>query len=379
MNQGHFKLGLFVIASVALLALMLVLLGMLDRFRPSVTMETYFFEPIEGLQPGAAVRFRGVPFGRVRNVGFVEYEYGDTPGIKAGKSSGSIVYVEMVIGAERLDNLKLDVDTLDEHLKGAVADGLRTRITTSGIGGPAFVQVDYLDPERFPAPDLPWTPEHLYIPSAPSTVRSIIDALAAVLMDFEEADVVNKLGELGNIGPAITRLVDSLEEDDVLATASTSLAELRAASSELRELLADPRIDVLLDATTSTLASARSFLDEGREDVKGLVAELISMADALERAAASADGLVETVQTSDLVPKVRAMADALGPAGRDLALLADRLQRLIDGNDAAIADTIRSLRRAALELEALLEDAQANPSRLLFGQPPERRTPGDDR
>ncbi|MHC5113438.1 MAG: MlaD family protein [Planctomycetota bacterium] len=377
MNQGHFKLGLFVIASVVLLVVALLTLGVLDKLRPSVTMETYFFEPVDGLQAGAAVRFRGVPFGRVRRVGFVEYEYSETAALDPTRSSGSSIYVEMVIDAERLASLK--ADNLDAKLEEAVANGLRARLSSSGLGGPTFVQIDYLDPARFPVPDVPWTPHHRLIPSAPSAVRSIIDALAEVLTDLKETNAISKLSELGSIGPAVSRLVDTLEEDDVLSEAGGALAELKAASAELRELLADPRIDVLLDETTSTLASARTFLDESGADVKSLVAELTSMADALERAAASADGLMDTVRTSDLVPKLRTMAESLGPAGRDLADLADRLQRLIDGNDAAIADTIHSLRRAALELEALLEDAQANPSRLLFGNPPERRTPGDDR
>ena len=128
------------------------------------------------------------------------------------------------------------------------------------------------------------------------------------------------------------------------------------------------------------VAELSALLDEASTtfgDLTTLTGELTTMADALERAAGSVDGAIATVEDSDLVPRLRTMADALGPAGRDLGDLATRLERLIGANDARIADTITSLRRAAIQLEALLEEAEANPSRIIFGEPPPRRTPGD--
>ena len=55
--------------------------------------------------------------------------------------------------------------------------------------------------------------------------------------------------------------------------------------------------------------------------------------------------------------------------------MASRLDGLIRGNERQIADAIRSLRDAGLELQAMLEELKANPGRIL-ADPPPRRTPG---
>ena len=75
MSGGHVKLGIFVIVAVMLLVTMLLLLGALQSLKPTVTIETYFAEDIQGLRPGAAVRYRGVDVGTVGRVAFAVAEY----------------------------------------------------------------------------------------------------------------------------------------------------------------------------------------------------------------------------------------------------------------------------------------------------------------
>ena len=50
------------------------------------------------------------------------------------------------------------------------------------------------------------------------------------------------------------------------------------------------------------------------------------------------------------------------------------VQRVSD-NDSEISDTIQALRDAALELDALLEEFKANPSRAVLGDPPPKIIP----
>ncbi len=102
---------------------------------------------------------------------------------------------------------------------------------------------------------------------------------------------------------------------------------------------------------------------------------MMQMAETLERAGTSLDALAAAVNEGGLVPRMQAAAEALGPAGRDLSELAARLERLVHGNEKQIADAIRSLRNAALEVQAALEGLKTDPSRIL-ADPPPRRTPG---
>ena len=54
--------------------------------------------------------------------------------------------------------------------------GLRARLASSGIGGPTFIEVDFMDAATFPARPIAWIPEGIHIPSAPSagSRRSVI-------------------------------------------------------------------------------------------------------------------------------------------------------------------------------------------------------------
>ncbi len=55
----------------------------------------------------------------------------------------------------------------------AIRLGLRARIAAAGITGVYYVELDFVDPERFPAMGVPWEPRHTYIPAIPSTAAQV--------------------------------------------------------------------------------------------------------------------------------------------------------------------------------------------------------------
>ena len=61
--------------------------------------------------------------------------------------------------------------TSPESAELEVERGLRVRLAPQGITGTSYLEIDYVDP---PPPMLPidWTPDNVYIPSAPSTVTA---------------------------------------------------------------------------------------------------------------------------------------------------------------------------------------------------------------
>ena len=82
MEEGkrYFRLGVFVLVTLCVLAAVLFLLGGRKLFQPTFTFETYFNESVAGLELGAPVRFRGVPLGQVTEIltSAATYE-GDVP------------------------------------------------------------------------------------------------------------------------------------------------------------------------------------------------------------------------------------------------------------------------------------------------------------
>src|SRR3954452_17571378 len=76
MNSArYFRLGLFVLAGVALLVAGVVTLGAGVFARKAVAAETYLDEPVTGLEEGSPVRYRGVKVGRVKAIRFASAEY----------------------------------------------------------------------------------------------------------------------------------------------------------------------------------------------------------------------------------------------------------------------------------------------------------------
>ena len=369
MSGGNFKLGLFVTMAVALLVAFLLALGVLDRFKPRIEAETYFLESIQNLEHGAQVRFRGVNVGTVDWAGFVATEYPEVSQEARRDAEHGYIMVKLVLYRETVTSA--GIEDVDAAMKAYVQAGLRARLATSGLGGPTFIELDYADPAEFPAPSIKWTPKSLYIPSAPSTIVSIIDGLSVILRKVNDLSVIE---ELAAAGKDLQSVLEQLEGSDLIATSDKALEELRAASAEARSFLGDPRLDEIIDDADATLKGARTLLESDRGEIETLIQDMTHMAGALDRAGTSLDTLATNVNESNLLDQMETLANDLGPAGRDLSDLAKRLDRLIKGNEDQIADAVRSLRDAALELQAMLEELKANPSRILEDPPP-RGTP----
>jgi hypothetical protein len=67
-SKRYVRLGAFVLVTGCVLVAVLFLLGGRKLFQPTFTFETYFDEPVAGLDLGAPVSFRGVPLGHVTEI-----------------------------------------------------------------------------------------------------------------------------------------------------------------------------------------------------------------------------------------------------------------------------------------------------------------------
>ena len=66
-TEAHkLQVGIFVIAATLIGVGTAIWLGASRFFENTSLMVTYFSESVQGLEPGSAVKYRGVPAGRVR-------------------------------------------------------------------------------------------------------------------------------------------------------------------------------------------------------------------------------------------------------------------------------------------------------------------------
>ena len=371
-DVNYFKLGLFVIGGVALLVIGVVIFGAGELLEERVPVETATTESVQGLDAGAAVKFKGVIVGSVSRIELARWRY-RTGDIEKDLAISQYVLLELQLQREMV--VARDETEFHRNLAKAVEAGFRTRIASSGITGPSYIELVFLDPEQYPPPELGWTPERPFIPAAPSTMSQLVsaaEALAATLRKIRLVEAVDHADELIlSLNQAVTDLQVPLLRDRVIAL----LDETRDASRRVKEILNNPNIDKSLDNFAQTTASIKDLA--GGEEVRAFAADLPAISARLRHSAERLDELLSRPETDQLFENVGETAASIAPAAADLRRMLHELSGLITTQRSDIESILLNLRKFAEDAAVLSEDAKNNPSRVLFGAPPPRINPGE--
>jgi phospholipid/cholesterol/gamma-HCH transport system substrate-binding protein/paraquat-inducible protein B len=248
-QANYFKLGLFVIVAATLLCAGVIILGGGKLAARTITVETYMTESVEGISKGSAVKYRGIELGQVGSVILATRKY-DPNSMKEGRF-GTGVLVELAISQAALNNQS--EAALKSWLPKAVAGGLRARTASSGLTGPPFIELVFLDASEFPPPEIAWKPPVLYIPSAPSAVQVLVDQVQGILKKLEKIDLLPVLAEAETLMKSVNTKIDDL-----------NVKEINDLVTHLGELLADPRIESLLTSLNRASAELPPALEDAR-------------------------------------------------------------------------------------------------------------------
>jgi hypothetical protein len=124
----HLRVGLMILGGIALLVgLIWFLAG--SQIVHGTLFETYFSESVQGLEVGAAVKYRGVTIGRVTDIGLTSAEYGGRQPIQLERNTYRLVFVRYAVDTKKVGQMP---DTSE-----AVSLGLRIRLASQGITGSA--------------------------------------------------------------------------------------------------------------------------------------------------------------------------------------------------------------------------------------------------
>jgi len=336
MEEGkrYFRLGLFVVVTVAALAAVLFLLGGRKLFQPTFTFETYFDESVAGLELGSPVRFRGVPLGQVTEIltSAAVYE----KNVPLGQRKEYIVVRGKVTVSTE------EAEMMERNVGDWVKRGMRAQTQLAGITGQQFLAIDFLDPAKYPPLKFDWTPKYSYLPSAPSLTGEIITNAQTFLASLNEADV-KALGQ--NLNALIVDVKKKVDEapvvevvknanatieriDRILASApiDQTLRRIDAASTRLDALLADPGLKQTIDNVAAASARVRKLIDDG-----------------------------------DLDRMVKRIDDT-----------AERLDAVLGDNQYDVRVIVQDLRVTADNLRTLSESVKRYPAGALVGGPPEK-------
>jgi phospholipid/cholesterol/gamma-HCH transport system substrate-binding protein len=359
-QANKFRVGLFIILGFLLLNGVLIWLGASQLFQESKTYVTYFEESVQGLDVGSAVKYRGVPLGRVSAIRLAP-------------------------------DRRLVEATMEIESEFQVHPAMRAKLASSAITGSAFLEIGYPSPSgaREP-PQLTFPAPENYIPSTPSFLTDVMTSLGNLLATVQCLDLPGLVEEYRGLAVKAGETLDSKGLEDALTRIGPAVASLQKAADRTRQLLEDPRIDqVLTDAREASGAvaegsrSARDLLADPKlsevvTDTRAAAGELRTLA---ARLASEAEDLHLSERLDDTQATIReathSASEVLRTAGLEAGNALSQSGRAVQGAQVLVSDVGRSLEgvlsrlsRAAALLEGLAASLQREPSRLLLEGPP---------
>lgn len=316
-SRRHIRLGLFIVASLSLLAVALGVFGWRMWFEPTFTFETYFDHSIAGLAIGAQTSFRGVPMGQVTEIltSAATYER-NTPSEQ--RRNYIVVRVKTSMPATEVAQMKRDFGTL-------IKQGLRAQTQLAGITGQQYLELDFLQPTQHPPLPFAWQPEYTYLPSVPSIAGDIISKVQSFLASLDDADISALSRNLNALVRNLDTKLEALPVAQLSASAEAVLHNAAAATAQLDMILKDPSLDETLDNAAAFTGRLRRLADDGDFD--------------------------------RMIQRIDAAAGELGT--------------LLGDNQYDVGVLVQDLRVITANLRGLSETVKSDPAIVLFGRPPD--------
>ncbi len=369
-ESGYFRLGLFILVGVGLLAAGIVVFGVTDFGRQSFIVETVTLESVQGLDPGAPVKFRGVQMGRVRKISLAVATYGEEVFTK-NHQLGNAVILELALDPKAIP-ITTSATRVD-RLQNAVDNGLRARIASSSLTGPPYVELVFIKDSK--PIDLAWTPSHPYIPSAQGTITQFVEAAGEILESIRKANV----GEiLTHAGLFIDDARTTLKQIDIAEVRTHALAlidELRDTNKRLRTVLENPAIDQILKDGSETVASAKKTIQS--PELQKFLADLPVISARLRTSSEHLDALLSDDKLNKSLENLGKASDSAASTLADLRRLIRNVNTMLNSQQQNLNSVVTNLRDTLENTAGITEEAKQNPARLLFGQPPRPINPGE--
>ncbi len=325
----YLRVGILVVAGALLAAGFVIFLAANRGSGPVQMFETYLRESVQGLDVGAPVRYRGVPLGRVTEISLVSSAYRRPEGV-AHTEAFQLVLIRFAVDATAIG----EVPSITE----AIRLGLRARISAQGITGVNYLELDFVNPERFPVPPIPWTPRYTVVPSIPSTVAQVRGAAETLVERLSQVPIEQMANDLAALLGGLSRQAN---EGDLAST----LRQTAQIAAQLNALLQSGALEGLLADARGAAEQARGLAaaPELRQAIANVSGAAVELRRATQRLPATIEGVDRTLRTA---------RDTTSDIQSELVpILAD-------------------LRATTASLRATAEALRGSPSQTLFGAPP---------
>jgi paraquat-inducible protein B len=331
-------IGLFVIVGFSALTGLLIVFGGGAFGGKAYRYVLFFDQSVNGLNPGATVKFRGVPIGTVERISLrVE---GQSPDSRA-------IPVVIALKPRQLErDLGIGADLLaQDNIRRAIENGLAARLNLeSFVTGMLFVELDFIgttESQRYHLSADDKGQEWLEIPTVGSPFDKLTSDIVALISKVEDIDFV---GFFDNIQTLVGNAGSALESVD---------------------------FDVLSQSVVRALDNVSTLMETGA--VNQAMVEFSAAASAFSKAAMAAEDLIKRIHGDGLPlgPQLEATlanAQELMQAWKSFAKQSNHflsgdsdLRSDLDATMQTWSDTARSFR-------ALIELLRENPRSILSGR-----------
>jgi ABC-type transporter Mla subunit MlaD len=302
---SNFKLGLFLLICGGLGLAALLGLGATQLFQHGTRYVAFFNEPVDGLQPGAAVNYLGVAVGNVRSVGLAP--------------DGRLVRVVFQVRSD------------------FKSDGMAASLGQAGLTGPHYLALRPAPPDiQATTPRIGFPTHYPVIPTQPGRIASLEDALQRTSRQLASVDLEGLVGEWKKAAQAASGVLTGQD-------LRRALRDSRAVADRLQTLVAQ--------------ASPPGTPEQLRRGLEDATAAAAATRRASEALAAQLDG-VPVHAVADVTQQVEALAQTgqrtVGDWSREVAQSLTLLRGSVD-----------QMNELLRELRGLTRSLQANPGRIL--------------
>lgn len=344
-EANKLKVGIFLIAGFLLFNGALIWIGASRLMESTTGYVTYFAESVQGLDVGSAVKYRGVPLGRVTAIRVAP--------------DGELVEVRLEIAPEF-----------------KVLPGMRATLTSSGLTGLALVEIGFPPAGAAPSPPpaLAFTPPGPYIPSRRSFLTDLMSALTEIAAQMRATDLPGLAAEYRELASAANRRLAGPEVDRALRRISQAADALDGLTRKVTAMLEGPevpstlrRVDAAVEDLASGARSARTLLADPQlaETLEDLRAAAGGLRGFTEEMRAATAGLRAGERLDAVQRRVEGALSGVGVVADAGTQAAARWERMAGEVEHSLQEALNRIGRAAGRLENLARSLEASPARLL--------------
>ena len=325
-RMRRLRTGSFLVAALLLVLVILFFLGGRDLFVQKIKVCTYFDESVQGLNRGAAVKFKGAPIGTVSDIRIIFPNY---------------VLVEMEIDVSRFTTDSGDFEKA--FIREVRENGLCCRQEYAGITGLKFVDFDYhqmdVEKNKKEPPGFIGKTDAIYVPSVSSSFADIYTSVAGAIDKINQINIKEISEELTEIMRDLRALVSDPALAATLNHLSVVAANLENTSGMLGRVVDEDRLENLI----STL----------EENLKGLQTFVRRMDDATTQA--------------KIPESAAAFRNSADKVAESTAALREASSAVVTGQQE-MSNTLFKLNQAIDSLRMLVEYLESDPGALLRGK-----------